>query len=167
MKTPKQKIQIIDFVRSVSILMVLALHLRDHCCPPAVAWLKDLWVAIVVKGYYGVSLFFVISGFLISKLIDEDLGGLHHPDLRKFYIRRIARILPLLIVIIGFGLVMHTLLLNSTNNSKFIFMSSRSPLNWVFLVYPFHIYIQLDAGEQAIGGEWIRRPLGCPVVAFY
>lgn len=45
-------------------------------------------------GSYGVSIFFVLSGFLISYLLllEKELGKI---DIKKFYIRRILRIWPL------------------------------------------------------------------------
>ncbi|HXL73507.1 MAG TPA: acyltransferase [bacterium] len=98
------KIQIIDLVRTFSILIVLAVHLQVLLPSPQNGFLRTLWTTISVTGFYGVSLFFIISGFLITRLIDQSLGGLFEPDIRTFYIRRTARILPLLALIILFGL---------------------------------------------------------------
>ncbi|MFD1139838.1 acyltransferase family protein [Larkinella insperata] len=52
-------------------------------------------------GYFGVNLFFVLSGFLItrilinSKLTDDRLQRSHGHSLRQFYIRRSLRIFPI------------------------------------------------------------------------
>ena len=50
------------------------------------------------KGYilagYGVSVFFVLSGFLITYLLISEKDS-HSIDIKKFYIRRILRIWPL------------------------------------------------------------------------
>ena len=43
---------------------------------------------------YGVTLFFVISGFLITYLLLQELRKTQTVDIRKFYIRRILRIWP-------------------------------------------------------------------------
>lgn len=65
-------------------------------------------------GYFGVNLFFVLSGFLItrilihSKLTDERLQRSHGHSLRQFYIRRSIRIFPIyyltlfILAIVGF-----------------------------------------------------------------
>ena len=44
---------------------------------------------------YGVTLFFALSGFLISLLLFKEKGRFQRIDIRKFYIRRILRIWPL------------------------------------------------------------------------
>ena len=55
-------------------------------------------------GHQGVSLFFVLSGFLITYLLLAEYEKTHHIAIKNFYIRRILRIWPLyyLIMIIGF-----------------------------------------------------------------
>ncbi|AWF81116.1 hypothetical protein BTJ40_09970 [Microbulbifer sp. A4B17] len=55
-------------------------------------------------GYLGVDLFFVISGYLITQLIirDVDEGSF---NLVRFYIRRIRRILPAVLVVFSFVLI--------------------------------------------------------------
>lgn len=56
----------------------------------AFAWYK-LWV----NGAFGVTSFFVVSGFVITRLLATRPGGLFLPDLRDFYVRRFGRIIPL------------------------------------------------------------------------
>lgn len=54
-------------------------------------------------GHQGVSLFFVLSGFLITYLLLAEYEKTHHIAVKNFYIRRVLRIWPLyyLIMIIG------------------------------------------------------------------
>lgn len=66
-------------------------------------WTKWFWDKFQANGPYGVYLFFVVSGFLITHIIAEDKGGLFKPDYRKFYARRAGRILPLYLAIIALG----------------------------------------------------------------
>jgi len=56
------------------------------------------------SGDYGVSLFFVLSGFLITFLLLQEEKTTGTIDIRKFYTRRILRIWPLyyLLVLLGF-----------------------------------------------------------------
>lgn len=78
----------LDGWRAMAIAMVILYHDGVHRLGP----LSDGWVATF--GYYGVDLFFAISGLLIcSKLLDEEesRGSI---SLRSFYVRRAFRILP-------------------------------------------------------------------------
>lgn len=74
----------IDGLRAVAILSVLAYHADP-------SWLRG--------GFCGVDLFFVISGYLITQIISNQLeSGLFR--FRDFYFRRIARIFPALLVVL-------------------------------------------------------------------
>ncbi|HXJ65242.1 MAG TPA: acyltransferase family protein [Actinomycetota bacterium] len=56
-----------------------------------------LWhagVAFVPGGYVGVDVFFVLSGFLITRLLLDGAERRGHVSLREFYARRAKRILP-------------------------------------------------------------------------
>lgn len=74
----------IDGLRAVAVLLVLAFHLG---------------INRVGGGYVGVDVFFVISGFLISTVILQQLGNSRF-SLASFYERRIRRIFPALVVVL-------------------------------------------------------------------
>ncbi len=83
----------LDVVRSVAILMVLVAH-----CGGTFTWWSDVRTPayIEVWGFFGVELFFVLSGFLIGRLLIRMIGG--QPGFRAwliFLIRRWMRTLPL------------------------------------------------------------------------
>lgn len=74
----------IDGLRAIAVLAVVIFH--------AFPWL-------VHGGFAGVDIFFVISGFLISKHIREELiAGTF--SIRRFYARRVRRIFPALAVVL-------------------------------------------------------------------
>jgi len=54
----------------------------------------------VLNGHYGVTLFFVLSGFLITFLLLEEKDNHKTIYIKKFYIRRILRIWPLYFIIV-------------------------------------------------------------------
>lgn len=63
--------------------------------PPA--WVR----AVLVSGNYGVSMFFVISGFLITGNVLRRYGSLAAVDLRNFYLLRLFRLGPLLLLMLA------------------------------------------------------------------
>ena len=92
----------IDFLRGVAICSVLLLHfsLSYHLTDsPLALFLKPAWIAAAVdNGNYGVTMFFVISGFLISSNNLIRYGHLRAVNLRQFYTFRFARIIPPLLL---------------------------------------------------------------------
>ncbi len=52
-------------------------------------------------GYHGVTLFFVISGYLITRLLLEEHAGSGRIQLGRFYRRRFARLGPALVVVVA------------------------------------------------------------------
>jgi peptidoglycan/LPS O-acetylase OafA/YrhL len=74
----------IDGMRAISVLAVLLYH---------VGFKK------VGGGFVGVDVFFVISGFLISKVIYDDIASNGHFSVLQFYQRRICRIIPAFVVV--------------------------------------------------------------------
>lgn len=70
----------IQGLRALAVLLVIIFHADFH-------FLKG--------GYLGVDVFFVISGYLISGLLFKELSLAGRIDFKRFYARRIRRILPL------------------------------------------------------------------------
>ena len=66
-------------------------------------WKAWLWGRFCVNGFYGVFLFFMVSGFLITHVIARDTGGLLKPDLPLFYVHRAGRIIPLFLLCLLLG----------------------------------------------------------------
>jgi peptidoglycan/LPS O-acetylase OafA/YrhL len=75
----------IDGLRAISILAVVAFHAG---------------IPYIKSGYVGVDVFFVISGFLITKLLFEEKIHTGKIDLAAFWARRVRRILPALLFVI-------------------------------------------------------------------
>jgi peptidoglycan/LPS O-acetylase OafA/YrhL len=78
------RIRGLDFMRAVAVLLVLA----DH------SGLYRLGPLAVFDGGFGVEIFFVLSGFLITKLLCDEVDRNGSISFRAFYWRRAARLLP-------------------------------------------------------------------------
>ncbi|CAN5543830.1 peptidoglycan O-acetyltransferase OatA [soil metagenome] len=56
--------------------------------------------ALLPGGFLGVDLFFAISGYLITRLLLSELGHTGRLDIARFYLRRVLRLLPALLVLL-------------------------------------------------------------------
>jgi peptidoglycan/LPS O-acetylase OafA/YrhL len=84
-------VRALDGVRGLAILMVMALHFVGGV-PPA-GRIEDVIVGVTNYGSYGVELFFVLSGFLITGILFDARNDPYY--FRNFYMRRVLRIFPL------------------------------------------------------------------------
>jgi len=93
-----QSLQIhVQGLRAVAVLLVIVFHLGGQLG------------AIFGGGFIGVDVFFVISGDLISNSIYREIAQSGHFDFQRFYIRRMRRILPALLVTIAVTFVVAVL----------------------------------------------------------
>lgn len=60
----------------------------------------------IVPGGFGVSIFFLLSGFLITTLLRAEFARYRRITLGSFYLRRVLRILPPLYVTLAFAIVL-------------------------------------------------------------
>jgi peptidoglycan/LPS O-acetylase OafA/YrhL len=97
----------LDGLRFVAFMMVYLFH--GGVPQPVLARLIGHGAAEVFQdnGGYGVQLFFILSGYLITALLLREESRYGRIALRAFWVRRILRIWPLyyLILVIGFGLL--------------------------------------------------------------
>jgi peptidoglycan/LPS O-acetylase OafA/YrhL len=78
----------LDGLRAVSIALVMLAHSR--AAPGFPRWLGG----VADRGPFGVTVFFVLSGFLITWLLLREDDTTRGIDLKRFYMRRALRILP-------------------------------------------------------------------------
>ena len=104
----------IDVLRGIAIILVLLHHFNIPYK------LQDTFLGVQVfgeslshlmarNGNYGVTLFFVISGFLITQHTLKRDHSLAKIRIKDFYIRRIARIIPCLVLLVAIVTVLGSL----------------------------------------------------------
>ena len=86
----------VQFLRAVAVISVIIFHIDNNWLP---------------SGFLGVDLFFVISGFVITRSICKSIER-NEFNILKFYINRLWRILPALIFLIIFVFVYGILFLS-------------------------------------------------------
>jgi peptidoglycan/LPS O-acetylase OafA/YrhL len=91
----------IDGLRFIAIMSVVLHHflgivsIRMSGTWPPVGWEKNPLMVLLVHGNFGVPLFFVISGFILSlPFAERRLRQQPPPSLSKFYLRRVTRLEP-------------------------------------------------------------------------
>lgn len=111
--TPISRNAGIDFLRGLSIILVVIHHigLRIPLKDGVLSKFLPNWflIALTDKGYEAVFVFFVISGFLITLHTLQRHRSLGNIDIRNFYSRRAARILPCLVFLIAVLSLLHYL----------------------------------------------------------
>ena len=94
----------LDGLRAIAILATITVH--------AAIFLPGPWGVWFPGGWIGVDIFFVLSGFLITRLLADEMRRNDGIGLGRFYIRRVLRLLPayavmLLAVVLVSACVLH------------------------------------------------------------
>lgn len=103
----------IDTLRGAAILSVILLHLNTRVKFSetflGTIMPKMLYNFLFWSGFYGVCIFFVISGFLITTSTLEKWNTLPRLSIKYFYALRFSRIMPLLVALLTVLSVLHFL----------------------------------------------------------
>ncbi|MCC6702305.1 MAG: acyltransferase [Fluviicola sp.] len=110
----------IDGLRTVAVIAVILFHLNSN---------------ILIGGYYGVDVFFVISGYLITGILTKSIlkGNF---SMLNFWIKRVKRLIPLLLVVIICTIVFSSFFLFKPTFSE----SLRDVFPAIFSYFNFHAY---------------------------
>jgi peptidoglycan/LPS O-acetylase OafA/YrhL len=114
----------IDGLRAVAVLAVIAYH-----------------AGLGGAGFVGVDMFFVISGYLITSLLLNDIAATGRPDFIGFYARRIRRIFPA-VIFIAIACVWAAYVLLPPAEMERVFRSAAA-----VLVFGANFYFQLTTGD--------------------
>lgn len=108
----------LDGLRFLAILGVLLFHItnyiyQNHNDQELQAFIKNYILPITKYGRFGVELFFIISGFIITLSIENYKIKGSLVLLKTFYLRRLSRIFPPYFIIITCSLIFNLLFLNT------------------------------------------------------
>ena len=130
----------IDGLRTVAVVTVILFHMG---------------YSFVKGGFYGVDVFFVISGYLITKILTDDIENGSF-SMYRFWLRRVKRLLPLLLTIIFVTLIFTPLFVfkpDIKDISKDVFPALFSYFNFHAL-YDFGNYWGGTAGNSFFLHTW-------------
>lgn len=102
----------LDPLRFFLAAFVLLFHLQQLCKNQGLPYYNEL--PIFQRGSQAVYMFFVLSGFLIIRIIYLKKKTQTF-SIRKFYMRRILRIFPLYFLIVAFGFIFYNAILPALN----------------------------------------------------
>jgi peptidoglycan/LPS O-acetylase OafA/YrhL len=85
----------LDGMRGLAVLAVIVYHGMPNLVP---------------GGFFGVDVFFVLSGFLITLLLLREYDKTGRINLKNFYMRRALRLLPALVLLLCAYLVVSAIL---------------------------------------------------------
>jgi peptidoglycan/LPS O-acetylase OafA/YrhL len=129
----------LDGVRGLAVAFVLAFHL-------GLPW--------ATGGYLGVSVFFTLSGFLITSLLLGEHERSGRIDIRAFYLRRARRLLPAsLVCIAGVTVLLATSVLQRSGARGEVFSATFEAANWHALLAG-RSYADLFLAPSAFAHFW-------------
>lgn len=129
----------IDGLRAIAVLFVVGYHAFPQIFP---------------GGFIGVDIFFVISGYLISTIIFEDLGK-NRFDFLNFYARRIKRIFPALLLMLIVSYSIGWLLLSNKDFAQLgLHIAGGSTFSSNFLLWSEAGYFDTEAEKKPLLHLW-------------
>lgn len=139
--SPPRRDPLLDVLRCVAILLVVGHHFRNlPGCPPAARW----WL---LKGYVGVDVFFVLSGWLIGgQLLREQRRSDGRIGLRRFWMRRWLRTLPVYYAVLAWLLLTGHLPASRAWDKLLFLQNYTAPHDWLIswsLCIEEHFYMLL------------------------
>ncbi len=131
----------IDALRGVAVLAVLIFHLNKD-------WLPG--------GFVGVDIFFVISGYVVTGSFLNHSAEPLLLRLGTFYLRRIRRLLPNLLLCVGVTSVAIAMLIPHYENGLFLLTGVKSLFAWSnnFLLFSANNYFDGDAERNPFLHTW-------------
>ena len=116
----KKYIPALDGMRALSIAVVVASH---------------FWVGGLIPGGFGVTVFFFISGFLITRLLLSEYQAEGRISISRFYVRRFLRLYPALVALIAVLSVIYIVMKGRIDGWE-VFAALFYFINYFVLLFP-------------------------------
>ena len=101
----------LDGIRGIAIISVILFHFNLP---------QNLEAGVLKGGFLGVDIFFVLSGFLITKILLEEYHSSKTINLLNFYYRRALRLFPALFLVLSIAFIYVLIADNSAERDKVI-----------------------------------------------
>jgi peptidoglycan/LPS O-acetylase OafA/YrhL len=152
-----ERIAALDGLRAVAVVMVISYHVDK---------------TIVPAGYWGVILFFVLSGYLITRMLIDEVDRHGRLDLRFFYVKRGVRLFPALavlcLVLLTFGIGWSQVgpaIGHYANYARIAEIDLGLLTHTWFLAVMAHFYLLWPLVIAAVPAVYRRRAIGILAVA--
>ena len=147
--SPLQRDLALDGLRGVAILLVLIWHE----CLPLTQLVGELTPSILMYmvrySWSGVDLFFVLSGFLISRILLQTVESPHYYS--TFFMRRFFRVLPLYYLLLGVAFGLKTSIFREMSEP---YWQSPAPW-WSYLTFTQNLFFDgHGVGGYLLGVTW-------------
>lgn len=121
----------LDGLRGIAVLAVIIYHAD---------------ISALVGGFLGVDVFFVLSGFLITNLLLEELARTNTIDRANFYLRRIRRLLPALFLVLIASVLVSGLFVMDTAYQvrRDLPWAITFALNWSYLFFEQSYFVNIS-----------------------
>ena len=127
----------IDGLRAIAVIGVIFYHSQ----------ISFLSHNLLAGGFFGVDIFFVISGYIISSIILNEKKNTNNFSYKSFYERRVRRIVPILLLIILLSIPFAYIYFIPQNFLEFI-KQTLSSIIFFSNIYFYNSKIEYDATES-------------------
>jgi peptidoglycan/LPS O-acetylase OafA/YrhL len=129
-----------DGIRTIAVIGVIIYHLLPN---------------MMKGGYLGVPIFFVLSGYLITDLLRQEYWQNGQIDLKGFYVRRMKRLYPaMVLMLIGASAYITLFQKGLANNLRGVVLSSLAYLNNWWQIYHDSSYFNRFDNESPFTHLW-------------
>jgi peptidoglycan/LPS O-acetylase OafA/YrhL len=152
LKNKNEHISALDGIRGLAIILVIFAHFaREDFYIKHFSFAGSIITKLSLMGLTGVSLFFVLSGFLITGILLNTKN--EEKYFRNFYARRFLRIFPVYYLTLFFVFTILPLIINFSEQS--LLLKSKQIWLWTYLSnFPLVAGIWNKSDQFALGHFW-------------